>query len=104
MKFQLETESLVIFESDLFKTTTTLVIRNEYILLVDPNWLPREIEFIHNYIEKIKASRKCYLLFTHSDYDHIIGYGQFKSFTTIASKNFANHTSLKLVRNKPRLN
>ena len=32
-----------------------------------------------------------YLLFTHSDYDHIIGYGAFPGWTTIASKCFVSN-------------
>lgn len=88
MKIQLETPELVIFESALFRTTSTLLIGKDYLLLIDPNWLPNEVEFIRNYIDRIRANKTCYLLFTHSDYDHIIGYGRFKDFTTIASQNF----------------
>lgn len=88
MKIQYQENDLVVFESELFRTSTTLIIGEEYLLLVDPNWLPGEIEFIQQYIAKIEGQKKKYLLFTHSDYDHIIGYGQFKSYQTIASENF----------------
>lgn len=88
MKLQFEHSSLVVFESELFRTTSSLLLGEDYLLLIDPNWLPREVAFIHQYIEPLKKGRKCYLLFTHSDYDHIIGYGKFKNFETIASQNF----------------
>lgn len=91
MKIQYESKNLVIFESSLFRTTTTLIISKEYILLIDPNWLPIEINFIEKYIQKIIAGKEKYLLFTHSDYDHIIGYGRFKNYIIIASQNFVNN-------------
>ena len=87
MKIQHQSNHLIIFESELFRTTATLIIGKDYLLLIDPNWLPREIEFIYRKVEEIAINRKKYLLFTHSDYDHIIGYGKFKSFKTIASEN-----------------
>lgn len=88
MRIQIETSSLVVFESALFRTTTTLIISNNYLILVDPNWLPIEIDFIRYYVDNIKCDKALYLLFTHSDYDHIIGYNAFSDFTTIASYNF----------------
>lgn len=91
MKIQLEQAGIVLFESALFRTVTTLVIGQDYLLLVDPNWLPREVDFISTYLQPYQKGRTCYLLFTHSDYDHIIGYGKFKGFQTIASKNFVEN-------------
>ena len=95
MKIQKEDKDLVIFESALYRTTTTLITREDYILLIDPNWLPAEIEFIDQYISRIDHGQKKYLLFTHSDYDHIIGYGQFKNYETIASRSFVNNKGKK---------
>ncbi|MBK8504628.1 MAG: MBL fold metallo-hydrolase [Saprospiraceae bacterium] len=91
MKIQLETKDLIIFESSLFRTTSTLLVGQDYLLLVDPNWLPIEIDFIERYVESIKANRQPYLLFTHSDYDHIIGYGRFSHYRCIASSNFVRN-------------
>jgi glyoxylase-like metal-dependent hydrolase (beta-lactamase superfamily II) len=39
----------------------------------------------------VKIGKKKYLYFTHSDYDHIIGYGAFKEYETIASQNFIDN-------------
>jgi hydroxyacylglutathione hydrolase len=91
MKIQYRSEALIIFESALFRTTTSLIIGAEYILLIDPNWLPIELDFIENVIQSLGKKLDKYLLFTHSDYDHIIGYGQFKTYKTIASKNFVDN-------------
>ncbi len=91
MKIQFKSEYLIIFESALFRTTTTLIIGKEYFLLVDPNWLPLELDFIEQTIQTLGKRANKYLLFTHSDYDHIIGYGQFDDYKTIASQNFVDH-------------
>lgn len=92
LKIQLEKEGVVIFESALYRTTTTLVLREDYLLLVDPNWLPAELNFISDYINKLNGVfPNRYILFTHSDYDHIIGYGKFKDFQSIASDAFVNN-------------
>jgi len=91
MKIQIRTKDLIIFESSLFRTTTSLILGEDYILLIDPNLLPVELDFIEYNIEKISKNKEKYLLFTHSDYDHIIGYGQFKNYKTIASVNFINN-------------
>jgi len=97
MKIQYEDKSLIIFESELFRTTSTIVKGKDYILVVDPNWLPREVDFIKKKADKIGRGKKKYLLFTHSDYDHIIGYGKFKNYKTIASQNFVKNKKKNLV-------
>ncbi len=106
MKIQFQTKSLIIFESELFRTTTTLLIGEEHLLLVDPNWLPNEVDFIFKTVEKLKEEKELFLYFTHSDYDHIIGYKKFVRGTTqsrptnqepkkIASQNFIDSKSIE---------
>jgi len=92
LKIQIKNNHLIVFESVLFKTTTSLLIGSDALILVDPNWLPSEIEFISTYINDTKGNKKLYLYFTHSDYDHIIGYGAFKAYETIASHNFVSNS------------
>jgi len=91
MKHQLSTPLLTIFESELFRTTSTCVVTDEYLLLVDPNWLPSEVKTIQDFAHEQGAGKEKYLLFTHSDYDHIIGYGAFPGFATIASQRFVDN-------------
>ena len=43
---------LTIFQSDLYQTNTALIDLGSFILLVDPNWLLREVHFICDYVEK----------------------------------------------------
>lgn len=91
MKHQLNTPDLTVFESELFRTTSTCVVTDDYLLLVDPNWLPSEVAYIREFTERHGKGKDKYLLFTHSDYDHIIGYGAFPGFTTIASQRFVDN-------------
>ncbi|MCP9235855.1 MBL fold metallo-hydrolase [Lewinella sp. JB7] len=91
MIVQLHSPTLRLYESALMRTVTSLVVGDEYLLLVDPNWLPQEVDYIHFETEALREGRECYLLFTHSDYDHIIGYGKFPEFMTIASAAFVHN-------------
>lgn len=91
MKIQYQDSTTTIFESALYQTTSTVINLDNFILIIDPNWLPIEIETIQTHVEKIKNSKPIYLLFTHSDYDHIIGYRAFPSAKVIASKAFQNN-------------
>lgn len=92
MKIQLQTDTLTIFESELFRTTTTLLRGQNHLLIVDPNWLPHEVNFIYKIIEKYRHQGQRLLFFTHSDYDHIIGYEKLKKGgKVIASQNFIDN-------------
>jgi len=92
MKIQYDAPGVRVFESALFKTTSTVIATPDLVLVVDPNWLPEEVAAIQHYVESIQNDRPLWLLFTHSDYDHIIGYGAFANAKTIASEAFATQT------------
>jgi len=92
MKIQYSAQGIRVFESALFQTTATVLETPDLVLVVDPNWLPDEVSFIRRYVDGIRGERPLYLLFTHSDYDHIIGYGAFMDAKTIASEAFATQT------------
>lgn len=91
MKIQLQTPQLTIFESALFRTTSTVIQTDDFVLIIDPNWLPIEIQTIRDYVDSIKGNKSIFLFFTHSDYDHIIGYNAFPEAKTIASKAFVEN-------------
>ncbi|MEG0471913.1 MAG: MBL fold metallo-hydrolase [Solibacillus sp.] len=86
-----QTENIGVFQSALYQTTTTLIETTDAIILVDPNWLPSEVDGIKRVIELILNNRKLYLISTHSDFDHIIAAGAFPTATVIASQAFANN-------------
>ncbi len=100
MKIQYSDDHITVFESALYRTTSTLVAIHETLLIVDPNWLPEEIKCIKDYIERHYKSHKQYLLFTHSDYDHIIGYGVFPDAEVIASDAFAQNKDKDKILNQ----
>lgn len=86
---QYKNENITVFESQLYKTTATVIQTEDCIIVVDPNLLPNEVGDIRQYVEEIQNGRPIYLLFTHSDWDHIVGYGAFPEATVIASEAFS---------------
>lgn len=82
---------ITVFQSALFQTTSTVVALDEAILIVDPTWLPAEIREIQAHVDSIKGNKECYLLFTHGDYDHVIGYRAFPVAKTIGSLELQHH-------------
>lgn len=84
---------LTIFQSTLYQTNSILYNAEDFVLLADPNWLPQEVEFIRSYVAEHYEDKPIYLLFTHSDYDHILGYGAFPGAKVIASEAFQNNIS-----------
>ncbi|AMO84827.1 hypothetical protein B857_00020 [Solibacillus isronensis B3W22] len=90
---QFENEHLTVFQSVLYQTTSAVIKTKQALIVTDPNWLPNEIAEIKTYIESIIEDRKLYLIYTHSDYDHIIAAGAFPHATTIASEAFVKRAN-----------
>jgi hydroxyacylglutathione hydrolase len=86
-------ETITIFKSRLYETVTTVVQTNDMVLVTDPAWLPDEVAEIRDYVYAGLNGRPLFLLFTHSDYDHIIGYRAFPGAAIIASGAFADKTA-----------
>lgn len=80
-----------LFQSPLFQTNAAIIETEDLLLVVDPNWLPAEVENIRRQVENIRRNRPVFLLFTHSDYDHIIACKAFENVTTIASAAFVQN-------------
>lgn len=87
-----------LFKSALYETISSVVLTDDCILVVDPCWLPFEVEEIKNYVEKNRTNQPLYLLFTHSDYDHIIGYKAFPEAIVFASEAFNNKSNAEKER------
>jgi hydroxyacylglutathione hydrolase len=83
---------VTIFQSALFQTNTTVVRTDDCVIVVDPSWLPDEVMEIKHYVDTIKGLDPLFLVFTHSDYDHIIGYGAFQADKVITSEAFLENT------------
>ena len=84
-------DQLTVFQSALFQTNSAVIEGDGFVLIVDPTWLPQEVEEVARHVRSVRARRDLYLLFTHSDFDHILGYGAFPEATTIASQTFADN-------------
>lgn len=101
MKIIYHDKNVHVFQSALFQTNSTVLETNDIILVVDPNWLPDEVGQIRHYTEGlVKASKKpVWLLFTHSDYDHIIGYNAFSDIAegVIASRAFDENLGQEVI-------
>jgi len=78
--------NLTVFQSALYKTTTAIINTKQAMIMTDPNWLPGEVDVIKQYIDERIGERKLYIIFTHSDFDHVIGAGAFPEAFVIASK------------------
>ncbi|MEK3765078.1 MBL fold metallo-hydrolase [Solibacillus sp. FSL K6-4121] len=89
---QFKNENITVFQSVLYQTTSAVVKTERAIILTDPNWLPNEINEIKAYIQTIIGERKLFIIYTHSDFDHIIAAGAFPNATTIASEAFVNRS------------
>jgi hydroxyacylglutathione hydrolase len=83
-----QTENVTVFQSRMFQLNSAVVQTDDMVLIVDPGYFPDEIEEIRQFADTIKGDKPLYLFFTHSDYDHIVGYGAFPDAKTIASKAF----------------
>lgn len=84
-------EGLTVFQSALWKTTSIVFEADSYVLIVDPTWLPHEVEEIKRHVTQIRNGRQLYMLFTHGDFDHIIGYRALNETKVIGSKGLQHH-------------
>lgn len=89
--------NVTIFQSALFQTNSTVVRTEDVVLVVDPAWLPEEVANIRHYVESIREDRSLFLIFTHSDFDHIIGFKAFKADKVFMSDAMANNPQKEAV-------
>lgn len=90
-------EKLTVFQSSLYMTTTAIIQDKDVVIMTDPSWLPNEVEKIRDFISKIIGSRQLYIIYTHSDFDHIIGSGAFPEAKVIASKPFVENPNKEAI-------
>ena len=91
MKTQSPSPVIKVFESSLYRTNSCVLNLGDAVIVVDPTWLPEEIKAIRSYVDGILDGNPLYLFFTHSDFDHILGYGAFPEARVIASDRFAKN-------------
>jgi glyoxylase-like metal-dependent hydrolase (beta-lactamase superfamily II) len=89
--------TVTIFQSALFQTNSTVIRTDDAVLVVDPAWLPDEVMAIRQYVDSIRGHRDLFLIFTHSDYDHILGYRAFEPNKVFMSKAMAENPNKEAV-------
>lgn len=78
-------ENVTAWSSGLWQTRSTLVRTAEGGVLFDPCYFPREIEEIAAAVDGIPGEReRGALVFTHSDWDHVVGFPRFAGWRTVA--------------------
>lgn len=84
-------DQITVFQSVIQQTNSAVVASGASVLVSDPAWLPGEINEIAAYARKPMGKIPPRLLFTHGDFDHILGYGAFSGFNVIASKTLSDY-------------
>ena len=82
---------LEIHRSPLYQTLSSAVITADCRLLVDPALLPEEVEHLQAWAATHRPDLPLYVLFTHADYDHILGAGAFLDAHSIGHARFLTH-------------
>nr|WP_042144531.1 MBL fold metallo-hydrolase [Paucisalibacillus sp. EB02] len=98
--FHFKENNITVFQSSLYMTTSAIIESNEAIIMTDPNWLQGEIEEIRNFIDKHLSNRDLYIIYTHSDFDHIIGSGAFPEAKVIATEELKNNPDKEEIVNR----
>ncbi|MGG2092078.1 MBL fold metallo-hydrolase [Bacillus sp. S13(2024)] len=96
---QYKDNHITIFQSALYQTNSVIIETDKLVLVIDPTWLPNEVNAIQNYVYKNKKHKDVYLLFTHSDFDHILGYGAFSHVKVIASQKLKDNPDKQSIIN-----
>ncbi|MCC3371667.1 MBL fold metallo-hydrolase [Cohnella sp. REN36] len=84
--------AVAVFRSEIYQTNAIVVCTEDLVLVVDPGYLPSEVQAVREYVDQVKEHRPVFAFYTHSDYDHIAGYGAFADEVTVASQAFAETT------------
>ncbi|MDX2134866.1 MAG: MBL fold metallo-hydrolase [Saprospiraceae bacterium] len=83
--------NVTVLQSALFRMNTTVVHTDDVVMVFDPGILPEEIRAIQQLVEEKRGDKPLYLLFTHSDFDHILGFRAFSPNRVFMTEAMANH-------------
>ncbi|MBU7008110.1 MBL fold metallo-hydrolase [Phosphitispora fastidiosa] len=79
---------IYVYQSSMWQTNSAVIINQTANLVIDPCYFPAEIRIIADFVNR-KRSFNRYMIFTHSDFDHIVGYQNFKNYKLVAHEEFA---------------
>lgn len=72
-----------IFQSSIWQTNAVVITNEAANIIIDPCYFPAEIQIIADFVNRRRSFNK-YIVFTHSDFDHVVGYQHFKGAKIIA--------------------
>ncbi|MBB6672695.1 MBL fold metallo-hydrolase [Cohnella nanjingensis] len=87
-----KTDSVAVFQSEFYMMNAIVIHTRDLVLVVDPGYLPSEVREVRAYVDEVKEDKPVFVFYTHSDYDHIAGYGAFREEVTVAGQAFAETT------------
>ncbi len=74
-----------IFQSSVWQTNAVVITNEAANIIIDPCYFPVEIQIIADFVNRRKSFNKL-IIFTHSDFDHVIGYQYFKGAKLLAQE------------------
>lgn len=69
--------NIYVYQSSMWQTNSSVILNEASSIIIDPCYFPAEIEVIADFVNRRKSFNR-YIVFTHSDFDHIVGYQYFK--------------------------
>ncbi len=84
MPYQL-VQDIYIYQSSIWQTNSSVILNEAANVVIDPCYFPVEIQVIADFVNRKKSFNK-YIIFTHSDFDHIVGYQYFKGAKLIGQE------------------
>ncbi|MHB9094603.1 MAG: MBL fold metallo-hydrolase [Eubacteriales bacterium] len=84
MPYQL-VQDIYIYQSSMWQTNSSVILNEAANVVIDPCYFPVEIQVIADFVNRKKSFNK-YIIFTHSDFDHIVGYQYFKGAKLIGQE------------------
>ncbi|UNC91607.1 MBL fold metallo-hydrolase [Candidatus Contubernalis alkaliaceticus] len=82
-------ENFYVFKSSYWELNSGIMHNEEECVLIDPGYSPDELGEIDDFLkEQGGPPGQSYLIYTHSDFDHIVGGQQFPLAKEIAQENF----------------
>jgi hydroxyacylglutathione hydrolase len=84
--------NITVFQSALYQMNSVVVHTQDAVLVFDPGLLPDEVRAIQHLVLEKRRDKPLYLVFTHSDFDHIMAWKAFGPTRTFMTERMALST------------
>ena len=75
------------FQSELYQTNCSVLVYDECKIVIDPNWIYlQKLKILEHFVDQTRDNTPIFCIYTHADYDHIIGSYLFDDAIGIASQ------------------